>query len=286
MKKFIYYIVAAVVFTACTENIDLPLKSQGTHQLVVEGQITTDTTAHWVRLSYSSDYYDPVSAHVENAIVSISDGSNTFSLTEDTENPGLFKTAPDVFGLPGKTYTLTISRIDTDEDGETETYTAQSLMPDKPMVDSIHVSIEHKFYTNVLQVSYYGNEDPTPGDAYMYRVSINHVMVTDTLHEWSITDDEVYNGQRAVDEPVIYLDQKIEQYKVKNGDIITLESSHIPYEYYKFIFDALWESHGSDPFGGTPANIRTNISGPRKAWGFFAAYAVDRKSKVIKTDTP
>jgi hypothetical protein len=58
MKKFIYYIVAAVVFTACTENIDLPLKSQGTHQLVVEGQITTDTTAHWVRLSYSSDYYD------------------------------------------------------------------------------------------------------------------------------------------------------------------------------------------------------------------------------------
>jgi hypothetical protein len=107
-------------------------------------------------------------------------------------------------------------------------------------------------------------------------------MVTDSLHEWGFTDDRLFNGQKIADEPVIYLDQEIEQYKVKNGDRIMLETSHIPYEYYRFLNDALWEYWGSDPFGGNPANIPTNISGPRKAWGFFTTYATVRNMKTLK----
>jgi len=133
-----------------------------------------------------------------------------------------------------------------------------------------------------LQISYYSQEDPTPDDAYLYRASINNFMVTDSLHEWGFTDDRLFNGQKIADEPVLYLDQEIEQYKVKDGDQIMLEFSHIPYEYYKFLNDALWEYWGSDPFGGNPSNIPTNISGPRKAWGFFAAYAIVRKAKTLE----
>ena len=285
IKRFNYIILAACLLTACTEDIDLPLKSLDTRMLVVEGQITSDTIAQWVRLSYTSDYYDTLSETVENASVSVSDGTNTFVLTEDPQEEGLFKTAPGFYGIPGKTYQLSISGIDADKDGETETYTSESTMPDFPMVDSINVSVVHKFYTDVLQISYSGQEAPTSGDAYLYRASINHVMITDSLDEWSFTDDKIFNGQRIEDEPVIYLDQDIEQYKVKDGDQITLETSHIPYEYYQFLNDALSEFYGSDPFGGNPANIRTNISGPRKAWGFFAAYAIDRKLKTLKINT-
>lgn len=285
IKRFIYIILAAWFAAACTEDIDLPLKSQGTRMLAVEGQITSDTTAHWVKLSYTSDYYDTTDYVVENASVSVSDGTNTYVLTEDPREKGLFKTDPDFYGVPGKTYQLTISGIDTDEDGERETYTSESTMPDLAIVDSINVSVVHKFYTDVLQISYFADDDPTPGDAYLYRASINHVMVTDSLDEWSFTDDEIFNGQRAEDEPVIYLDQDYEQYQVKDGDLITLEFSHIPHEYYQFLNDALWEFYGSDPFGGNPANIRTNISGPRKAWGFFTAYAIDRKQKILRITT-
>lgn len=285
IKRSVYFILAAWLATACTEDIDLSLKSQGTRMLVVEGQITSDTTAQWVKLSYTSDYYDTTGYVVENASVSVSDGINTWVLTEDSREKGLFKTAKDCYGVPGKTYQLTISGIDTDGDGETETYSSESTMPDFPVVDSINVSVVHKFYTDVLQISYFGWEDPMPGDAYLYRASINNFMVTDSLDEWSFTDDELFNGQRAEDEPVIFLDQDEEQYQVKDGDRITLESSHIPHEYYQYLNDALWELHGSDPFGSNPANIRTNISGPRKAWGFFAAYAIDRKQKALKLNT-
>ncbi len=285
IKQYIYIILAALLATACTEDIDLPLKTSGTRMLVVEGQITSDTIAQWVKLSYTSDYYDTISYVVENASVTISDGSNIYELTEDTQEKGLFKTDPGFYGVPGKTYQLTISGVDTDEDGETETYTSESTMPDIPVVDSINVSVVHKFYTDVLQISYYGEDGPELGDAYLYRASINNTMITDSLHEWSFTDDKLFNGQRAEDEPVIYLDQDIDEYKVKDGDLITLETSHIPYEYYQFLNDALWEYDGSDPFGGNPANIRTNISGPRQAWGFFTAYAIDRKQKVLKIST-
>jgi hypothetical protein len=285
MKKYMIYIFAALLIGACTEEIDLPLKSQGTRMLVVEGQITTDTTAHWIKLSYTSDYYETDSEEIENASVSVSDGTSTYQLTEDAQQKGLFKTTPDFYGIPGKTYKLTISGIDTDEDGEAETYTSESKMPDFPMVDSIRVAVVHKFYTDVLQISYYAQDDPAPGDAYLYRASVNQVMVTDSLNEWSFTDDKIFNGQAAVDEPVLYLDQEIEQYKVKDGDKIMLETSHIPHEYFLFLNDALWEFYGSDPFGGNPANIRTNIYGPRKAWGFFAAYAIVRKVKTLKIST-
>ncbi len=281
--KPIITILSVLFIVACSEEIDLPLKSQGTRMLVVEGQITTDTTAHSVRLSYTADYYETGSNEVENAVVTISDGTNTLQLTEDASRKGLFRTPSDFYGVPGKTYKLTVSGVDSDEDGETETYTAESKMPDLPEVDSIRLAVVHKFYTDVLQISYYTpEEDPVPGDAYLYRASVNQVMVTDSLHEWVFTDDRLFNGQKAVDEPVIYLDQDIEQYKVKDGDRIMLETSHIPWDYYKFLNDALWEYWGSDPFGGNPANIPTNISGPRKAWGFFAAYAIDRKVKTLK----
>ncbi len=274
--------LTALLLTACSEEIELPLKSQGTRMLVVEGQITTDTTAHWVRLSYTSDYYETGERAVEGAAVTLSDGTSDYLLTEDAQKRGLFKTAADFYGVPGKTYRLTVTGVDSDEDGEAETYTSESTMPATPVLDSIRVAVVHKFYTDVLQISYYSQEDPTPDDAYLYRGSINNVMVTDSLHEWSFTDDELFNGQRAEDEPVLYLDQEIRQYQVKDGDKIMLELSHIPYRYYEFLDDAYEEYLGSNPFYGTPANIRTNISGPRKAWGFFAAYSVARKEKTLR----
>lgn len=285
MRSQIICIFALLLAVGCKEEIELDLKSHGTRMLVVEGEITSDTTAHRIRLSYTSDYYAPGTDPVENATVTLSDGTNTYVLAEDSQQTGLFKTSADFFGLPGKTYRLSVTGIDSDEDGETETYTAQSTMPATAVADSIRVAVVHKFYTDVLQVSYFAKaEDPTPGDAYLYRVSVNNVMVTDSLDEWSFTDDKLFNGQSAEDEPVVYLDQEIEQYKVKDGDLILLEYSHIPYEYYRFLNDALWEYWGSDPFGGNPANIPTNISGPRKAWGFFAAYSVHRKSKVLRME--
>jgi len=270
------------IFSGCTENIDLALNSMDTRMLVVEGQITSDTTSQWIKLSYTSDYYDTLEYNINNANVMVSDGTDTCVYIKDSEVAGLYKTTIDYFGIPGKTYKLTISGIDTDKDGETETYTSESTMPEIAVVDSIRLSLEHKFYIDVLQISYYAQDSPENDDAYMYRVYKNNVLLTDSLSEWRTVDDELFNGERLEDEPVMYLNQDIDEYKVKDGDLYTLETSHIPYDYYLFIEDAQEEYQGSNPFSGNPANISTNISGPHKASGFFVAYSSYKNEKVYK----
>ena len=279
MKTY-YNILKSILFVtilySCTEDIELKLKGHGTRMLVVEGQITSDTTAHWIKLSYTADYFNTEEESVENAVVSISDGTNIFALTESPTTPGLFFTAPDIYGIPGLTYTLTISGIDTDEDGETEVYHAESTMPSAVYMDKIALSIEHIFFTDVLRISFDAQEPGEERNAYLFKVSYNGVMVTDTVYEWGYAHDEWYNGFAIVDEPVFYLDQKEEQYVINNGDIVTVEFSNIPVDYCYFLSEVVQEYYGSSPFSGNPANVRTNISGPRKAWGFFSAYHTHR----------
>jgi len=284
MEKIIYIILLIFIVSGCTENIDLALNSMDTRMLVVEGQITSDTTSQWIKLSYTSDYYDTLAYNVNNVNVMVSDGTNTCVFSEDPEVAGLYKTKSDYYGIPGKTYKLTISGIDTDEDGQTETYTAESKMPDIPLVDSIRLSLEHKFYIDVLQISIYALDSPEKDDAYMYKLYKNNFLLTDSLSEWRTAEDELFNGERLEDEPVIYLNQDIDEYKVKGGDLYTLVTSHIPHDYYLFLEEAQEEYRGSNPFSGNPANISTNISGPHKACGFFAAYSTDWKEKVFRIE--
>ena len=52
---FIITAIAAFLWN-CSERIELELDSTYT-RLVIEGSVTTDTMAHWVRLSTSSDYF-------------------------------------------------------------------------------------------------------------------------------------------------------------------------------------------------------------------------------------
>jgi len=58
----------------CTERIEIDLDSTYT-RLVVEGNVTSDTTVHWIRLSETGDYfYNQVAPAVAGASVSIDDG--------------------------------------------------------------------------------------------------------------------------------------------------------------------------------------------------------------------
>jgi hypothetical protein len=283
MKSAITLLILSAItyLPACVEQIELPLESADTRMLVVEGQFTSDTTIQTIRLSLTSDFYETNTDPVENATVSVTDGTNTYLFMEDPKIRGLYKTPAETYGMPGKKYKLMISGTDTNGDGETESYTAESQMPAMSGIDSINVSIENLFSTDMLRVSYYGQEDPAPNDAYLFRLRINTWLVTNNLNECTISEDQTYNGQYMIDEPAIYFIQK-DRY-VRNGvELITLESCHIPYDYYLFLNDVRWESLGSDPFSGNPANIRTNITGTHKALGFFAAYSITRKSKIFK----
>ena len=109
-----------------------------THGWLLMVQLSTDTMAHTVLLSITSDYYyNKPAPMVSGASISITDGNLTFNLKE--VSPGVYKTAPTVYGVTGKTYTLNI-RLAGLIGGYTD-YEASSTLYPVTQLDSVSLAV-------------------------------------------------------------------------------------------------------------------------------------------------
>jgi hypothetical protein len=267
--------------SSCTEEF-VPDTGTTYTRLCVEGYITTDTTAHKVRLTKTRNLGDsnPFEG-IANADITISDGFNTFPLTEDSVEKGSYFTDPTVYGIPGRTYTLNIDGVDVDGDGIMETYSAQSELHSINPVDSFAI-----FYNNFdahmkgWSLNLYA-KDKGGRNFYLIKAKKNGVMLTDSIYKYSFSDNlgfegKYYNGFQA------YFIEETDSTKVLQGDTITLEMCGITQAYFTFIYESVMDYYPKVPiFSGPSANVSTNL--PKdKAVGFFAAYSIARKSKIYK----
>lgn len=275
ISLFIFTFLMFLV-VSCTEKIDIQLDDSYT-RLVVDGSITTDTMAHKVVLSSTSSYYYSQAAlPVTGALLTISDGSQDFNLSETL--PGVYSTAPDVHGIPGKTYKLNI-KLKSAIGGYDEYLVSSTLYPVAPL-DSISLLFHSDWSTDgVWEVKCYEQEPPTI-DFYRFLVSKNAQVITDTMNEWIIKNDHLYNGNNTNGLPVGYINQGNSWEKVAEGDIVGVEINGIGKAYFDFIQTAQAELQGSNPlFGGPPANIKGNIN--NGGFGFFSAYSIARSRTIV-----
>ncbi len=270
MKKLIYITIAFIVLaSACTESLDVDLDSAHV-RLVVQGSISDELKTHQVSLTKSADYFSNRPAdRVTGATVTISDGENTFNLTEISD--GLYETDT-IIGEIGKTYTLTI-------DSEGETYTSSCYLNYCAPIDSINFGYydwSEYYETNdtMLYILLNALEPETPGDFYLWNVYKNGVLESDTLHEVYFSDDIFVNGNYMYDVMV----QLVEDVSI--GDTITLEMQAITEEYYNYITQIMTETiWNMGPLDGPPANPAGNIS--NGAMGFFLAYSVENITSIV-----
>jgi hypothetical protein len=208
---------------------------------------------------------------VTQATVSITDGNTIFPLVE--KSAGAYYTDSLVFGEAGKTYTLHIKLADGKE------FTAQDQIRPCPGFDSITQSLNYNSYMNGYgyDVLFYGREPQPSGDYYLYLLSINNKLYSDTITEVLFVSDEFVNGNYIMEYPV---------YRIREKDImpdpveVTLEMQSVTKQYYEFMSALMVETvwRGS-PWDGPPANIPGNIS--NGANGFFRASDVSRKSRIF-----
>jgi hypothetical protein len=264
-----------ITITSCTEKIDITLDESYT-RLVVDGSITTDTLAHTVRLTKTSSYYyDQPSPTVSNAQVSISDGEQTFDLTEYA--PGVYRTDSTVHGIDGHTYTLSIKLADP-IGGYSEYSASSTLYPVVPL-DSVSLYFHSNWSSDgIWEVKCYVLEPPTV-DFYRFLIYRNHELLTDSLRKWFVTDDKFLNGNYTNGIGIGYIDQGSPGEGLHQGDTVTVEVNNIGKDYYNFLVEAQTELFGSNPlFSGPPANVKRNIN--NGGVGFFAAYSTTRSSAV------
>jgi len=273
-QKLIVWLVAVAGITAllsCEDIMNVSFSGDSTQILVVEGGITTDTTWHRVKLSYTGDYFDKKEkVAVTGAEVSISDGTQTISLRELVN--GEYYTDINVYGEVGKTYTLHVKLLDGRE------YSASDYLRGCGTIDSISQSVNYNTWSGYgYDVLFYGREKEPAGDYYMYLLYLNGKLYSDTITEVGFVSDEFINGK--------YISE-FQVYRIREADLlirpakVTLEMISISKAYYDFLtalmIETVWRG---TPWDGPPANIPGNISNGGK--GFFRASAVTRKSNIF-----
>jgi hypothetical protein len=278
MRSTVFLILSffLILWVSCTERIDID-PGEGTVRLIVEGSITTKPMAHKVLLSTTAGYFSnqplPV---VSGATVSISDGNTTFRMQEIA--PGRYQTDPGVYGIPGHLYTLKI-KLASPVGGYSE-YSATTAILPPTQLDSIQLKFNPTWSEKGMwEVKGFFRDSPA-ADFYRFLIYRNGVLVTDTLNEWYVTDDQFFNNKYLLGTTLGWLQQHREDEALKTGDLVTAEVDVIEKEFSEFIWGARIDLYGTNPlFSGPPANVKGNIN--NGAIGYFAAYTLSRASRKV-----
>jgi hypothetical protein len=279
LKQIISIIFTLTFFSACTERVNIDLEMAGESKLAVFAEITDETKAHAVYLTKSMPYFsDEETPVVTGATVSISNGTETVSLTEEPDEPGTYYTPRNYKGVPGTTYRLEISDVDVNEDGVSEAYSAETIMSRTMPVEGVIVGRNNE--RNGWDVALFASEPGETKDYYLFKVYKNGVLFSDTISNYRIYDDKFFNGKVLKGVIVQFFDAEKGEI-VERDDEITLEVAGITEEYFSFI-DALKEEIDEKypMFSGPAANLKGNIS--NGALGFFAAMAVSKGSVTYR----
>jgi hypothetical protein len=285
MQKITLYFIFLVSLFSCTKEITIDLED-GEQMIGIYGSITTEKKKHAIKISRSAGFYSSGAPEmVSNATVSIFDGTTTIRFAENPEQPGIYETVEEVAGKVGFTYQLSVSLQD--KDGEMRYFSAESSIRQIPgRIDSAQLlpqSFNGRIIEERFKICPFFQTVADRDMIYLTKVAINDVLITDTLTESSVMQLAELNGiyfngvemQALFEETgfpvgVYTLNTKRPDENIHPYDKITIYLYSIDEEYRQFLQDVR-SSGGSNPFMGTPVNVRSNIQPAGKVLGFFHA---------------
>ncbi len=291
MQKITLYFILLTGLLSCTEEVVIDLEP-GEQMIGIYGSITTEKKKHAIILSRSTGFYTPGTPEmVSNATVLLFDGTDTIEFAENPHQPGVYETIEAVAGQTGLTYQLSVSVQD--KDGTEKHFSAEStIRPIPERIDSAKV-LPYKGFTgkiikNRFKICPFFQTIDDENMNYLIKVAINDSLITDTLTEYQVlqmaklnglyfngTEMEALFSEQDFPTGIYSLDTEKPDENIQPFDKITLYLYSIDDDYRRFLQD-IRSSSGSNPFMGTPSNVRSNIKPAGRALGYFyAASAVE-----------
>lgn len=284
----ILFLLFTLIVGSCTKQIeeigwDIPKQNS---MLVVDGMVTNEHKKHEVNLSLSSNYFSKKAPFaVQNASVSINDGTNDYLFSESTEAPGKYISDEAFAGMPGNTYSLNI--LLSEEINGKKTYTSSAKMKQGLDIDSIYCEVfdlpeglldddTERRDTNIIVIYYYGYEPETKGDHYFAKVYKNEEPLLDNAKEYPFSSDIDRNGE--------YTNMIVMLKNVSDNDVINFNLYSATEKYYDYInsISKIDETGSIYSPQGPPANALGNVEG---ALGYFvASYHSSGEARAIKFD--
>ena len=299
-------LITIIIMTSCEDKIN-PTLEKADPVLVVDAWINNKPEDQVITLTKTQPYFDvTLPPGVSGATVAITDeDGKIYSFTEDTNKAGNYVWKPlpsEVFGSPGKHYTLSIQ-----VDGET--FTATSKMGRVPQIDSIsYDKDERPGRSNNDKEVFYRAEfwavDPVGvGDTYWIRTYKNGILL-DKPSEMDIAYD-AGNAAGADADGVTFIfpvrrginandkdpnDDTKTLSPVEPGDSLNVQINSISLAAYNYLNEVATQTDRPGGFGelfATPlANVSTNItnenSNGSRVLGFFNVASVSTAGKRFK----
>lgn len=274
--------LTAILAAACVEDFSPSIKDSGSRRIVIDALLTTDTTAHCVKITTSAPYgtaSEDIPA-VSGARVALTGPDGTVELKEDGAT-GCYYTPEDYYGEEGKEYTLT---VDTFDDGEPVHFEATDVMPPSGVrADGFDY---YKMADSLWSFAIWGQD--LPGIISHYAADLCVHGKRHDFGSWvfidgyQMFDGNYLNGGEYLFYSCYDILQKEDEplTPLVEGDTVTLYFYSMSDFFYSYIMAVLNESMAHLPmFSAQPANLPSNFSGG--AMGCFALAHMTKMSLVV-----
>lgn len=279
----IYFFLLLIAFTACEDEIDLELDDP-TPILVVEGEFSDRDTVQYVKLSYSTNYFnedEPNYAAEQSATVVLRENGNPIDTFE-------FNTATKRFELQGKGTVGNDYSVYIKSGVNGKEYVSQSeTMYQVPIIDSIFYE-----YNDDLPFDDKGYEvklrtlEPQPvGDFYQWKVYINDFYLGDA-GDLAYASDEIVKNDTLVFTAYFMPEEDYEDFLEVYPEVnVRIEQIEISKGFYEFISLLDSQTSGGGIFDAPPAQVKGNIfeiNSNEQAIGYFKVHSVTDASIKIE----
>jgi hypothetical protein len=269
--KILLMTFSASAFFGCNETIELDLE-QTPPRIIVDGLITNENTAHYVKLSQSVDFYHKGKVPaVSGAEVTVSDNEgNVYHFLESETTAGYY--AASFEGKIGNSYSLEV------ELPSGEKLSAEDQMVPVMQVDRLDWIVDEDEKENPREEGFYyririfGEEPAATKDYYLFKFFRNDsIQNFDSKTGVFFADDNLVGG---------YLDGLESPEHYKKGDEGRFEIYRISRDAFLFYNDLNNILNGDGGMSSpSPTNPRSNIrSSEGPGLGLFQVSAVNKTS--------
>lgn len=255
IRVYILLIMSTLLLSSCfKERIELDL-NEGNKKIVIVAWISTLEEEQSITIHRTVNYLGADTPQaVSEAIVSLSNGSETYDLPEVTA--GKYVLPSDWQAIIGSTYELNVLVEDQEFKATHKLFEAPEIVNLRQFQSGKKDSI--RLYSTLFEFT----DFPGLGDAYYGVDYLKGSASGDSLQNGSFTDDEFLDGETLED---IELTDSDRRFQI--GDTAVVELFSIGQETSTFLTNIDSELYFEGPFAPPPSNVGTNFTGG--AIGYF-----------------
>jgi len=261
--KYFASILLIIFLTACEEVIDIDLNSSNP-VLVAEGEIENESPA-WIRLTYTTDYFETEQAKVEDeATVIISDAAGNTEILEYIGN-GYYE-GTKLIGIINSKYTLSILKGD-------EEFEASAIL--FPPSEILSVGFEKSDmvkpgHDESYSITVNFSDDPSVRNYYLFQYIVNGEVETNNYY---LVDDNYYETTGNIEYSPLRPD-------FKHGDEVFIKLYSIDKDTYVYYSELNDGSEGMMGGSSTPYNPRSNFGS--EVMGYFVAWSKVEFATIVE----